>query len=142
MLGAVGHTAGGKGESTLEHCADVYLGAQLPKDVQDSKGKLVRLSYGQWLNRPPDEIEPVYLEYLDKDVIVTRKLYKRLRKRHRELRNGSRKAWGFVSDEWLDEQVERWGDQTHHIQLRGPSSIGPGTSHKPSSLLDSHRADG
>jgi hypothetical protein len=62
VLGTAGHTAGGKGESDLEHCAEAYIGVRLPKDVKDSKGKLVRLSYGMCLNRPPHEVESVYLE--------------------------------------------------------------------------------
>src|SRR5262245_32708844 len=33
------------------------------------------------------------------------------------------------------------GDRTERLP-RGPESIAPGTSHKPSSLLDSYRADG
>ena len=35
-LGAVGHTASFKGQSTLEHCVQEYLGIELPKDVKDS----------------------------------------------------------------------------------------------------------
>ena len=32
-----GHTAAGKGQSTLERCAAVHLGVDLPKDVSDCK---------------------------------------------------------------------------------------------------------
>jgi DNA polymerase I-like protein with 3'-5' exonuclease and polymerase domains len=117
-LGTEGHVAGGKDESTLETCADVYLEVQLPKDVKDSKGNLVRLSYGQWLNKPPEQIEVIYLEYLAKDVIATRKVYRVLRRRLDELLARSHKVWGFVSPEWLAEQIKKWGPQTHHIQLR------------------------
>lgn len=118
VLGTEGHAAGGKGESDLEHCAEVYLSVHLPKDVQDSKGNLVRLSYGKWLNQPPEQIELVYLEYLAKDAITTRKVYRVSRRRLDEILASSHKVWGFVSPEWLDEQIEKWGPQTHHIQLR------------------------
>lgn len=118
MLGTVGHTASNKGESTLEHCAETHLGLRLPKDVTDSAGRPVRLSYGRWLGRTPDEIEPVYLEYLAQDVIATFLLHQHLRRQLRKLLDGSRKVWGYVSPEWLDEQVRAWGPQTHHIQLR------------------------
>jgi hypothetical protein len=114
-LARVGHTAGGKGQSTLEACAARYLKVRLPKDVADAVGDPVRLSYGKWLNRPPGQIEPVYLEYLAKDVIATLFLYRRLRRLLRD----SRHVWGFVSEAWLCQQVRCWGEQTHHIQLRG-----------------------
>ena len=117
VLGTSGHTAGGKGESDLEHCAERYLKVRLPKDVTDSRGNLVRLSYGRWLTTPPQEIEPIYLEYLAKDAIATRLVYRALRKRLKVLLADSRRVWGFVSPEWLDEQIRSWGPQTHHIQL-------------------------
>ena len=28
-------------------------------------------------------------------------------------------TWGYVSPSWLGEQAQRWGMQTHHIQLKG-----------------------
>ena len=118
MLGTAGHTAGGKGESTLEHCAGHYLNVQLPKDVTDSEGEVVRLSYGKWLTRPVTEIEQVYLEYLAKDAIVTHLLYGELRRRLDSLLARSSGVWGYVSPGWLAEQVRRWGPQTHHIQIR------------------------
>jgi hypothetical protein len=102
----------------LEHCAQEYLGAHLPKDVRDSTGKEVRRSYGRWLNRPPQEIEPVYLEYLGADAVATFRIHRQLRCQLQELLEGSEKVWGYVSPEWLAEQIRRWGPQTHHIQLR------------------------
>ncbi len=118
MLGSEGHTANGSGESTLETCCARYLGVNLPKDIQDSAGQPVRLSYGKWLERPPQEIEPVYLDYLAKDAIVTHAIYSELWLRLSELLNESQDARGYVSEEWLHEQVRRWGPQTHHIQLK------------------------
>ncbi len=117
-LAGEGHTSSGKGQSTLEHCAGTYLGAPLPKDVRDAAGNPVRLSYARWLNRPPREIEPVYLEYLAKDVAITFALFEELRARIRERLESSGRTWGFVSDAWLAAQVGRWGWLTHHIQLK------------------------
>ena len=124
VLGTEGHTASGKGQSTLDHCVERYLKIQLPKDLVDSKSKLVRLSYGQWLNRPPQEIEPIYLEYLAKDALVTIELFAVLEKEHELLASGCRDAWGYVSQQWLIGQRERWGWQTHHIQLKAAVVLG------------------
>jgi DNA polymerase I-like protein with 3'-5' exonuclease and polymerase domains len=119
ILGTQGHTAGGKGESDLEHCAKVYLETDLPKDITDSKGDLVRLSYGKWLNQPPQKIELVYLEYLAKDVIATWQLFSKLKGLMNTLLCSSDKVWGYVSEDWLVDCAQLWGPQTHHIQLRG-----------------------
>ena len=77
-LASEGHTALGKGGSTLETCASEYVGAELPKDDCDSRGNLVRLSFDQYLNRPPSEIEPIYLEYVAKDTLATFLVYREL----------------------------------------------------------------
>ena len=118
MLGSEGHTAHGKRQSTLDHCATAYLGITLPKDVKDSRGNPVRLSYGQWLGRPPNEIEPVYLEYLAQDAIVTHWLLHELDDRLQQLLETAHDAFGYVTPAWLAEQCRRWGPQTHHVQLK------------------------
>lgn len=117
-LGKEGHVAGGKDESTLETCIQKYLGIELPKDVTDSTGRPVRLSYARWLQTAPSEIEPIYLEYLAKDVITTYQLFRELRRLHTNTLHAAADTWGFVSPQWLDQQIRRWGFQTHHIQLR------------------------
>lgn len=122
-LGNEGHVARGKGQATLERCAQVYLDAELPKNVEDSKGQPVRTSYGQWLNRPLADIEPCYLEYLGKDVIATYHLYRELRKRLKGLLEDQDDTFGFVSQEWLQRQRRRWGPQTHHIQLKAAVAL-------------------
>jgi len=119
MLASEGHTAAGKGQSTLDHCAQRYLNITLPKDLVDSRGNPVRTSYGQWLNRDPREIEPVYLEYLAEDVIITLQVFHELRRRLKETLEQADEAFGYVSPQQLAEQVDRWGPQTHHIQLKG-----------------------
>jgi hypothetical protein len=118
VLGTEGHTADGAGESTLEACAARYLGIELPKDVCALDGRDIRTSYGRWLDRDSSEIEPVYLEYLARDVIATRAVCAALRSRIAALRAGAHGAWGFVSDRWLDDCRERFGPLTHHIQLK------------------------
>ncbi|MBN9121887.1 MAG: hypothetical protein J0I06_22560 [Planctomycetes bacterium] len=122
-LATRGDPAVGKDEATLERCAEEYLGVALPKDICDSKGREVRTSYGSWLGRAPAEIEPVYLEYLAKDVIATRQVYWKLRKLIRELLRQSQTVWGFVSPEWLAECGRKWGPLTHGIQLRAAVAL-------------------
>ncbi len=117
-LATEGHTAGNKDEATLETCAERYLGIDLPKDVTDDAGDPVRTSYGKWLNKPIHKMPELYLEYLAKDVIATRRVYKELRRRIDALLGDCRDVWGYVSDEWLQECRDRWGPLTHHIQLR------------------------
>lgn len=118
VLGSEGDTAGGKEQSTLDHCVRTYLRTELPKDVTDSQGNEVRLSYARWLNRDPREIEPVYLEYLAKDAVATFLVFEELQRRLKSLLNMSANAWGFVHGDWLVKQYQKWGPQTHHIQLR------------------------
>lgn len=118
VLATEGHTAEKKGQSTLEACSERYLGCELPKDAKDSRGKEVRLSYGQYLNQPPRTIEPVYLEYLAKDALATILVFDELRSQIDGTLAASHDVWGYVSREWLDEQIERWGPLTHHIQLK------------------------
>jgi len=117
-LASLGHTSLGPGQSTLASCVEQYLGGQLPKDIQDSKGQLVRTSYDQWLGRPAREIPAVYLEYLGKDVIATFLIAQLLRSRIDQLLSQSASVWGFVSSDWLAAQYRQWGPLTHHIQLR------------------------
>ena len=45
-------------------------------------------------------------------------MFHEIRERIDALLEESSKVWGFVSKEWLAEQVRRFGPQTHHIQLR------------------------
>lgn len=118
-LASEGHTAQGKGGSTLETCAAEYLGVELPKDDRDSRGNLVRLSFDQYLNRSPAEIEPIYLEYVAKDTLATYLVYCELQQRIKDLLRDSHEVWGFVSPEWLASQIQNFGPLTHHIQLQG-----------------------
>src|SRR5207247_945299 len=66
-LAAAGHTCQGKGQSTLEACAERHLGIILPKTAIDEHGDDVRTSWGKWKGRPTKDIPPAYLEYLARD---------------------------------------------------------------------------
>ena len=71
MLATEGHTASGRGQSTLEHCAERYLGVTLPKDLkrqarvkatlQDTNlSEVIRGLLTQWLETergPSQEVE-------------------------------------------------------------------------------------
>ncbi len=118
VLGIEGHTAEGRGQATLSHCAATYLGLRLDKEATDPGGRDVRRSWGRWLNEPPGNIDPAYLDYLAQDAAATMALYRDLRSRVRELLGTSGETWGLVSDDWLADQVRRFGPLTHHIQLR------------------------
>jgi hypothetical protein len=117
-LATVGHTAGGKGESTLEACARLYLGIELPKNATAADGREVRTDFGRFLNQPLVEIPPEYLRYLAADAAATFAVYGELRRRIDAVLAGSRDTWGYVSDDWLAGCVRRWGPLTHHLQVK------------------------
>jgi hypothetical protein len=97
-LGEHGHTAQGKDQSTLEHCAETYLGVKLTKDVRDSVGDSVRLSYAKWLNRPLGQMKSVYLHYLALDVITTFGAFRVLRSRPAKCILAERRGLSLTGD--------------------------------------------
>jgi hypothetical protein len=117
-LATAGHTAGGKGESTLETCARLYLGVELAKNATAADGRGVRTDFGRFLNRPPKEIPPEYLCYLALDAVATFNVYAELRRKVDAVLAGCGGTWGFVSDVWLGECVRRWGPLTQHLQVK------------------------
>jgi len=119
LLATEGHTATGKDQkSSLDHCVKEFLNCELPKNLVDSNGNQVRLSYGKFLGEPPQKIPAVYLEYLAKDVVATYSVFRRLFPKINEVLSRSKEAWGYVSPEWLESQRKQWGPLTHHIQLK------------------------
>lgn len=42
VLAREGHTAGGPGQSTLDHCTKTYLGLEFPKDTEDGNDDEIR----------------------------------------------------------------------------------------------------
>ena len=92
LLATEGRSAPGRGQSTLERCAELYLGCQLHKDARDAGGNDVRTSFGRYLGRDPREIEPAYLEYLARDALATACLRDELLDRLLGVLEGSRTA--------------------------------------------------
>lgn len=116
-LATEGHTANQRRQSTLETCARLYLGVELPKDTQDADGDVIRTSYGKFLGQAASNIPEVYLDYLGKDVLATFGVWRQLQERIQQLlRLGA--GYGFLDEAWLEEQVTRWGPLTHHVQLQ------------------------
>ena len=116
-LATLGHTHQGKDQSTLERCASLYLGMELPKDVRDADGDPVRLSWGKWKDRPPRGIPPVYLEYLARDVLCTYGVFEFLNKSLHEALDSAGDAFGYVDHDWLYDMMCRYGVQTHDLQV-------------------------
>jgi len=118
-IATLGHAHQGKGQSTLEQCAQLYLNVTLAKDVRDCAGDDVRLSWGKWRGRPLAEITPIYLEYLGKDVLCTYSIFKFLHSAIQDLGEKAHSAWGFVDYPWLEQQWQRFGPLTHDLQVGG-----------------------
>jgi DNA polymerase I-like protein with 3'-5' exonuclease and polymerase domains len=116
-LATLGHTHQGKGRSTLERCASLHLGVELPKDARDAAGNEVRTSWGQWLHRPPGDIPPAYLEYLGLDALATWGVFARLEGPTYDAVHAAADAFGYVGHDWLTGMIQRYGVQTHDLQL-------------------------
>lgn len=116
VLGTEGHPA--TWQSSLQHCAKEYLGLEVEKETKDKAGDDIRLSFGKYLRKPIEEIDPQALQYLAMDAAATIGVYRQLRKMLHDLLVTSQEAFGFVDDQWLADAQQRWGPQTHHIQLR------------------------
>lgn len=119
MLATEGHTARGPGESTLATCAMRYLGENVVKEVFDGQGKVIRVSFGQFLGKPPQEIPERYLQYLAIDTMATLQVGVQLFKASQQLLESSANVWGYVDQDWQQRCCQRWGPLTHHIQLKG-----------------------
>jgi DNA polymerase family A/3'-5' exonuclease len=115
-LATEGHTA--RGGSSLDDCATRYLGVALQKGQVDDKGKPVRLSFGQFLGKPPSSIPSQHLTYLAQDTIATWHVFQKLNSLIRDVLRNADRVWGYVDDDWLRDVVRRYGPLTHHIQLR------------------------
>lgn len=117
-LATEGHVAFGKGKSTLDTCVLQYLGLTLPKEVEDQDGRDIRTSWGKFLGGGLSAIPDEYWKYLAKDVLATWLVDRELSLRTDEELDQADGVWGFADWRWLDEQYQRWGPLTHHIQLR------------------------
>jgi DNA polymerase I-like protein with 3'-5' exonuclease and polymerase domains len=115
-LATVGHTA--RGEASLADCARVHLGMNLVKDQQDSQGKTVRTSFGQFLGKPPSAIPTQYLIYLAQDALATWHLFQELHRLIQQVLRTSQQVFGYVDESWLRDVIRRFGPLTHHTQLK------------------------
>jgi DNA polymerase I-like protein with 3'-5' exonuclease and polymerase domains len=122
-LATLGHTHQGQGQSTLERCASLYLGLELPKDVRDAAGNDVRTSWGLWQGRPPNAIPPVYLEYLARDALCTFAVFEFLHPAVHKALDAAPEAFGHVDQDWLTRMTSRYGVQTHDLQVMGAVAL-------------------
>jgi hypothetical protein len=122
-LATIGHSHQGKDQSTLERCAELYLGLELPKAARDPDGDPVRTSWGKWLGRPPRDIPALYLEYLGRDALVTWGVFRHLEVAINEALGQAYDAFGFVDHDWLVRMVRLHGPQTHDLQLMGAVAL-------------------
>jgi DNA polymerase I-like protein with 3'-5' exonuclease and polymerase domains len=122
-LATVGHTHQGPDQSTLEACAELYLGWELPKAVLDDAGNDVRTSWALWKGRPPSDIPALYLEYLGRDALATWGVFCHLEVAINEAWGQAYDAFGFVDYDWLVGMMRRYGPQTHDLQLMGAVAL-------------------
>jgi DNA polymerase I-like protein with 3'-5' exonuclease and polymerase domains len=122
-LATAGHTHQGKDRSTLERCASLHLGVELPKDLRDADGHPVRTSWGRWHGRPPQEIPPVYLDYLGRDVLATFGVFTALHEPLYRALDDAHEAFGHAGHDWLDRMTARYGVQTHDLQVMGAVAL-------------------
>src|SRR5262249_49505260 len=115
-LATAGHTA--RGASGLADCVAAHLGIALDKGQEDSEGRKVRTGFGQFLGRPPSEIPAAYLTYLGRGVVGTWHRFPELPRRIQEVLRNARGVYGYAGDNWLRDAVRRFGQLTHHLQLR------------------------
>jgi hypothetical protein len=118
VLGKEGHTAGGEGETTLQRCAETYIGADLAGDITAAEADFIRLGYRRFPLKSSQDIPQHYLNRVCWNALGTHLVFIELSRRLDELLHQAEGAWGFVSDAWLNQQIARWGPQTHHIQLK------------------------
>lgn len=117
-LATAGDAAAGKGQSSLDACAVEHLGVILQKEVLDADGNDVRTGFDKYLRRPPQEIPEIYLRYLATDVLATVAVFDLLWTKISDLLQTSAGEWGYVSDQWQDACVSRYGLLSHHLQLK------------------------
>ena len=117
MLGSEGHTCQDSGQSTLDACAQRYLGAARSKVTLDADGDEVRSSWAKWENRPFEDIPPIYLTDFSKKILSIFGCWQHLSAATTTLLESAHVAWGFVDDAWLERMTKRYGPQTHDLQV-------------------------
>ena len=119
MLATAGHTAQGKGQSTLAGAVKECLGLVLPKGDVDEYGDETRTSFAKYLRRPISDIPADALQYAAKDVLATHSLLVALMQRLEGLRENASRCFGYVDQTHLDDCGQEYGPLTHDTQLRG-----------------------
>jgi DNA polymerase I-like protein with 3'-5' exonuclease and polymerase domains len=118
MLATAGHTAQGKGQSTLATCVSKCLGIALPKDELDEDGDDIRKGFDKYLHLPIADIAADALSYAAKDVLATHALLAELMRRLEALRETAPQCFGYVDDVHLGDCWQEYGPLTHDTQLR------------------------
>lgn len=108
--------------SGLDAAAQSLLGLTMQKNVTDRKGINIRTNFGQYI-RNPEAIPDDHLTYLLGDVVATFRLYPVLERKIQQLRRNMSQTFGFVNFTFLDDQWNRHGLLTHHIQLRAAIAL-------------------
>jgi DNA polymerase I-like protein with 3'-5' exonuclease and polymerase domains len=117
-LATAGHTAQGKGQSTLAGAVKQYLGLELPKENIDGDGDDIRTGYAKYLHQPIESIDPVALEYAAKDVLATHALLAALMEQLNAVREKAPQSFGYVDPTHLNDCWREYGPLTHDTQLR------------------------
>ena len=124
MLATAGHTAHGKGQSTLAGAVKQHLGLELPKENTDEDGDDIRTGYGKYLHQPIASIPAGALEYAAKDVLATLALLTALMQQLNVVRENTHKCFGYVDRVHLDDCWQEYGPLTHDTQLRAAIVFG------------------
>jgi DNA polymerase I len=119
MLAEEGHTAQGKGQTTLATAVKRCLGVELPKEDVDEDGEDIRTGFSKYLHKPIADIPRESLEYAAKDVLATHALLGVLMQRLERIRGAAAKCFGYVDPTHLDDCWQEYGPLTHDTQLRG-----------------------
>ena len=117
-LATAGHTAQGRGQSTLAAAVKECLGLDLPKDSVDEGGDDIRTGFDKYLHRPIREMSADALTYAAKDVLATHALLAALMRQLEALRETAPRCFGYVDDVHLGDCWQEYGPLTHDTQLR------------------------
>jgi hypothetical protein len=119
MLAEEGHTAQGKGQTTLATAVKRCIGVELPKEDVDEDGEDIRTGFSKYLHKPIADIPRESLVYAAKDVLATHALLGALTQRLERVRGSAAKCFGYVDPIHLDDCSQEYGPLTHDTQLRG-----------------------
>jgi DNA polymerase I-like protein with 3'-5' exonuclease and polymerase domains len=99
-------------EFNLQAVTKHYTGHELSKD------KDIRETFGPYVGKSVTTIPKHHLDYAAMDVVATLLVYQSQVEEIAKIKSSARKAFGFVSDEHLDQACEKYGPLTHHLQAK------------------------